>query len=354
MGSIMPYSGNKIDIRSLNIEELKEYMESLGEKGFRASQLFSWMHGKLSGSIDEMTNLPLSLRERLKAETEYVSLKQVDLRVSSDGTRKYLFSLWDGNLIESVWMKYREWRSVCVSSQVGCNMGCRFCASGIGGKVRDLSPSEMLDQVYSIQKETGERVSNIVVMGSGEPLENYDNLLRFISLVSDEKGLNIGERHITVSTCGLVPEIRRLAGEKLQINLALSLHAPNDEKRKAIMPIANRYSIAELKDALKFYFRETGRRITIEYALSKSVNDSDEDAEELSKVLKGLNCHVNLIPVNPVKERDFISVSREETEGFKSKLEKNGINVTIRREMGRDIEGACGQLRRRHLEAIDV
>ena len=342
------------DIKSLYYPELKEYLESLGEKGFRAKQLFSWMHSRLSGDFDEMTDLPLGLRDLLKKETRLVSLKQEVLRVSKDGTKKYLFSLWDGQLIESVWMKYRDWRSVCVSSQVGCSMGCRFCASGLDGKVRDLTASEILDQVYSIQKETGERVSNIVVMGSGEPLENYDNVLRFIKLLSDERGLNIGERHITVSTCGLVPGIRKLAQEKLQINLALSLHAPNDEKRRSIMPIARKYSISELMEALRFYFDETGRRITIEYALSKSVNDSAEDAEELSRVLRGLNCQVNLIPVNPVKERGFLTVSHAEAEAFKSKLEKNGINVTIRREMGRDIEGACGQLRRRHLEAVDV
>ncbi len=342
------------DIKSLYHSELKSYLENLGEKGFRATQLFSWMHSKLVQSFDEMTDLPLSLRELLKEKTRLVSLRQKDLRVSSDGTEKYLFSLPDNELVESVLMKYRDWRSVCVSSQVGCNMGCRFCASGLNGKVRDLTASEMLDQVYSIQRNTGERVSHIVVMGSGEPLENYDNLIRFIKLISDERGLNISERHITVSTCGLAPEIKRLAGEKLQINLALSLHAPNDEKRRGIMPIAKKYSVSELMEALRYYFQETGRRITIEYALSKSVNDSAEDAAELSGILRGLNCQVNLISVNPVKERGFLTVSRVEAESFKSKLEKNGINVTIRREMGRDIEGACGQLRRRHLEAVDV
>jgi 23S rRNA (adenine2503-C2)-methyltransferase len=229
-------------------------------------------------------------------------------------------------------------------------MGCRFCASTLDGCVRDLTASEMLDEVYAIQRATGERVSNIVVMGSGEPLDNYVNLLRFIKMISDENGLNIGERHITVSTCGLVQGIRDLAEEKLQITLALSLHAPDDEKRQQIMPIAKKYSLKEIMSAVRYYFDVTGRRVTFEYALSEGVNDSAEDADKLSSLLKGLKGHVNLIPINPVKERDFKRSSESAIASFKSKLEKNGINVTIRREMGRDIDGACGQLRRKHLE----
>jgi len=342
-----------IDIKSLSKTELTAFILDKGEKKYRSEQLFSWMHSKLARSPGEMSNIPRSLCELLIKETEYTALKTVDVRTSSeDGTKKYLFGLSDGNVIESVWMKYRDWNSVCISSQVGCRMGCRFCASTLDGCIRNLTPSEMLDQVYSIQRESGERVSNIVVMGSGEPLDNYDTLLKFLEIISDEKGLNIGERHITVSTCGLVPRIRSLAELRKQITLAISLHAPNDEKRQSLMPIAKKYSIAELMDAVKYYYDRTGRRITFEYALAKDVNDSIEDAAELSRLVHGLNCHVNLIPVNPVRERSLRGSSVRRASYFKTELEKNGINVTIRREMGRDIDGACGQLRRKHLEAV--
>ncbi len=339
------------DLRSLDREELTKFILDIGEKRFRADQIYSWIHKKLARSTEEMTDLPKKLRESLDRDTYLSPLEIVDVKTSEiDGTKKYLFRLSDGNLIESVWMKYREWRSVCISTQVGCRMGCRFCASTMGGWIRNLTPGEMLDQVYSIQKETGERVSNIVVMGSGEPLDNYDALLKFIRMISDENGLNIGERHITVSTCGIVEKVRMLAEEKLQISLALSLHAADDEKRKTIMPIAEKYSISEIMDAAAYYFHKTGRRVTVEYALSRNVNDSDRDIENLTALIRPLKAHVNLIPVNPVEGREFAAVSREQAAEFKSKLEKNGINVTIRREMGRDIEGACGQLRRRYLE----
>ena len=342
-----------IDIKSLNMKELTNFILEKGEKRYRAEQLFSWMHSKLAESPGEMSNIPKTVKELLKSETEYTALETVDIETSEeDGTKKYLFGLSDGNIIESVWMKYRDWNSVCISSQVGCRMGCRFCASTLDGCIRNLTPSEMLDQVYSIQRESGERVSNIVVMGSGEPLDNYDTLLKFLEIISDEKGLNIGERHITVSTCGLVPEIKRLAELKKQITLAISLHAPNDEKRRSLMPIANKYSIDELMEAVRYYYDRTGRRITFEYALARDVNDSREDAAELSRLLRGLNCHVNLIPVNPVRERTLRGSSGRRASDFKTELEKNGINVTIRREMGRDIDGACGQLRRKHLEAV--
>lgn len=341
-----------VDIKSLTSEELTNFIIENGEKKFRADQLFSWMHNKLSRGTGEMSNIPKSLKEMIDRETDYTALETVDMQVSSvDGTRKFLFALKDGNVIETVYMKYRDWDSVCISSQVGCKMGCRFCASTVEGCVRSLTASEMLDQIYSVQREMNTRISSIVVMGSGEPLDNYDNLLRFIKIISDEKGLNIGERHITVSTCGLVPEIRRLAEERLQITLAISLHAPNDEKRREIMPIANKYSLKELIPAVKDYFDITGRRITFEYALTSGVNDSMKDAEELSALIRHINCHVNLIPVNPVRERKFTASSERDIQAFKTKLEKNGINVTIRREMGRDIDGACGQLRRKHLEA---
>ncbi|MBR6478319.1 MAG: 23S rRNA (adenine(2503)-C(2))-methyltransferase RlmN, partial [Lachnospiraceae bacterium] len=260
-----------------------------------------------------------------------------------------LFGLRDGNVVESVWMQYKHGNSVCISSQVGCRMGCRFCASTLDGLERNLTASEMLEQIYAIQKHTGERVSNVVVMGTGEPLDNYDNLLRFIRLLTDENGLNISQRNVTVSTCGLADRVRQLAEEKLQITLALSLHASNDEKRRELMPIANRYSIRELMEVCEFYFQKTGRRITFEYSLVGGVNDTDEDARELAKLAGRVGAHVNLIPVNPIKERDYVQSETKRVLAFKNKLESNRINVTIRREMGRDIDGACGQLRRKHV-----
>ena len=265
-----------------------------------------------------------------------------------DGTKKYLFELADGNLVESVWMQYHHGNSVCISSQVGCRMGCRFCASTLDGLERNLTPSEMLDQIYAISRSTGERVSNVVVMGTGEPLDNYDNLLRFIHMVTDENGLNISQRNITVSTCGIVEYMKRLADQKLQITLALSLHGSTQEKRRELMPVANRYDISEVIDACRYYFDQTGRRVTFEYSLVGGVNDTDEDAENLCRLIDGLNCHVNLIPVNPIKERDYVGSERKDVLRFQKKLEKRHINATIRREMGRDIDGACGQLRRRH------
>ena len=339
------------DIKSMTLTELKEDMAELSEKSFRAGQLYDWMHKKLARGFDEMTNLPVAMREKCKERYTYTALQAVQVQESKiDGTRKYLFALSDGNVVESVWMKYKHGNSVCISSQVGCRMGCAFCASTLDGLERNLTPSEMLDQIYSITLLTGERVSNVVVMGTGEPMDNYDNLLRFIRLLTAEEGLHISQRNITVSTCGLVPNMRRLAEEKLQITLALSLHATTDEKRRKLMPVANKYSITELMDACDYYFEQTGRRITFEYSLVGGVNDTDEDASELIRLVKPLNSHVNLIPVNPIKERDFVQSENAAIQAFKNKLEKNRINVTIRREMGRDIDGACGQLRRRHKE----
>ena len=341
----------KTDIRSLNLEELKAWFKERGEKPFRAGQLYQWMHQKLAGSFDEMTNLSKGLREKLAGETEYTVLKPVEILTSEiDGTQKYLFELKDGNVIESVLMKYHHGNSVCISSQVGCRMGCRFCASTIGGKKRDLTASEMLEEVYEIQKISGERVSNLVLMGTGEPLDNYDNVRKFIELLTDENGLHISQRNVTLSTCGIVPNIRRLADEELQITLALSLHASSQEKREKLMPIAKQYELSEVMDACRYYHDKTGRRLTFEYSLVGGVNDHTEDARELAGLLKGLNGHVNLIPVNPIKERDFVQPTRAVTQAFKNKLEKYGINVTIRREMGRDINGACGQLRRSYME----
>ena len=338
------------DIKSMNKEELKNLMTELGEKPFRAKQIYSWLHEHLVTSYEEMGNIPGKLKEKLKAYP-IVALEMVDEQISAiDGTRKYLFRLSDGNVIESVLMRYKHGNSVCISSQVGCKMGCRFCASTIGGWTRNLLPSEMLDQIYRIQSITGERVSNVVVMGTGEPMDNYDNIVRFVHLLSVEGGLNISQRNITVSTCGIVPKIYELAKEKLQITLALSLHAPNDEKRRELMPVAQRYSMDEVLDACRNYFQETGRRITFEYSLVAGVNDSDEDARELSSRIHDINCHVNLIPVNPIKERSYRRSTHLAVENFKIKLEKCGINVTIRREMGSDIDGACGQLRKSYME----
>ena len=342
---------SELDIRSMTQEELGQVMESLGEKPFKARQLYQWIHHKAAGSYEEMTNLSKGLREQLKERYPYRNLQAVQVQTSKlDGTQKYLFRLFDGNVVESVLMRYHHGNSVCISSQVGCRMGCRFCASTLDGWTRNLLPSEMLSQIYEIGKITGERVSNVVVMGTGEPLDNYDNLLRFIRILTDEKGQNLSQRNITVSTCGLVPQIRQLARERLQITLALSLHAPNQEKREALMPIARRYELGEVMEACRFYFQETGRRMTFEYSLVGGENDSQRDAQELTELLSGFPCHVNLIPVNPIKERNYVQSDKKVILNFKKKLENYGINVTIRREMGRDIDGACGQLRKRYMD----
>lgn len=335
------------DIKSLDLEELTEYIEDLGEKKFRAKQIYKWLHQDFVTGFDEMTNIPKDLRNRLKEDAYIYVVKPVKVMVSEfDGTRKYLYELNDGNIIESVLMKYHHGNSVCISTQVGCRMGCRFCASTLDGLERQLTPSEMLDEVYRIQKDIGERVSNIVLMGSGEPLDNYDNVIKFIKLISDENGLNISGRNITLSTCGIVPMIRRLADEKMQLTLAISLHASDDDTRRKLMPVANKYTIAELLDACRYFFQTTGRRITFEYSLVSGINDTESEAKKLGGLLNDINCHVNLIPVNPIKERDFKQSVKKDVEKFKNVLEKYKINVTIRREMGRDIQGACGQLRK--------
>ena len=343
-------SNSKIDIKSMNLVELTEFVASIGEKAFRAKQLYQWLHVKQVYAFDDMTNLSKAFREKLNEVSFITDLKQEQVQISQiDGTRKYLFLLEDGNVIENVLMRYKHGNSVCISSQVGCRMGCRFCASTLDGLVRGLRPSEMIDQIYKIGQDIGERISNVVVMGTGEPMDNYDNLLKFITLLTDENGLNISQRNLTVSTCGIVPRMRQLADEKLSITLALSLHASNQKKRLELMPVANKYDIHDVIDACKYYFDQTGRRVTFEYSLVGGVNDTDEDARELSQLIHGMNCHVNLIPVNPIKERDYVQSNAAVIAAFKNKLEKNGINVTVRREMGRDIDGACGQLRKRYI-----
>ena len=342
------------DIKSMNLAELTTYIAELGEKAFRAKQIYQWIHIKQIEDFDEMTNISKQLKERLKEDAFLTTLHKEEVQISKlDGTRKYLFMLSDGNVIESVLMKYKHGNSVCISSQVGCRMGCRFCASTLDGLVRGLTPAEMIDQIYQIGKDIGERISNVVVMGTGEPMDNFDNLLRFIELLTDENGLNISQRNLTVSTCGIVPRMRELADKKLQITLALSLHASNQKKRLELMPVANKYEIHEVIDACRYYFEQTGRRVTFEYSLVGGVNDTDEDAKELSSLIHGMNCHVNLIPVNPIKERDYVQSNTQVIAAFKNKLERNGITATVRREMGRDIDGACGQLRRKYKQKME-
>lgn len=343
---------DKKDIVSFGYEELLSEMEEIGEKSFRGKQVYSWLHEKLADEFSQMTNLSKALRQKLDDAYEIRKVSMTARQISRrDPTEKFLFELHDGSMIESVLMKYDYGNSVCVSSQAGCRMGCRFCASAIGGLVRNLTPSEMLGQIYRIQKLTGERVSNVVVMGTGEPLDNYDNFLKFVTMLSGSHGLHISQRNITASTCGIVPNIKRLAKEGLQITLALSLHASNQEKREKLMPVARKYELSEVMEACDYYFEKTGRRPTFEYSLVGGVNDGPEDAKELSALLSGRNCHLNLIPVNTVKERDFERPDRKNVLAFKNKLEKNGINVTIRRERGSDIDGACGQLRRRYADS---
>lgn len=339
-----------MDVRSMTYEELENYIIEHGYPKYRAGQIYQWIHQKLVRSPEEMKNLPKEIREFLKEQWMGVE-EEARFTSQLDGTNKFLFRLQDDNLIESVWMPYKHGNSVCISSQVGCRMGCKFCASTIDGVVRNLTPSEMLDQVYAMQMLMGERISNIVVMGSGEPLDNYQNLIRFLKLISDEKGLHISQRNITVSSCGLVPEIRRLAEEGLQITFALSLHATTDEERQELMPIARKYHLTEVLEACQYYFKQTGRRVTYEYSLVQGVNDTTAHAKRLAELLKKqAPCHVNLIPVNPIKERNFQRATDKTIQNFKYVLENNQINVTIRRGMGSDIDAACGQLRRNYLQ----
>ena len=336
----------KKDIRVYTYEQLHREMEIQGEKAFRAKQIYEWLHVKLADSFSEMTNLSKELRSQLEASWQIAPVSMLECQESRlDGTRKFLFRLGDGNVVESVLMPYKHGNSVCISSQVGCRMGCRFCASTIGGLERNLTASEMLGQVYQIQKQSGERVSNVVVMGTGEPLDNYENLLVFLQILTGEHGLHISQRNVTISTCGIIPKMYELAKEHLQITLAISLHGATQEKRAQLMPIANQYKLSDLLIACDDYFRETGRRITFEYSLVHGINDTEKDAEALIFVLKERNCHLNLIPVNPIKERNFQKPDRKIAQNFKS-----GINVTIRREMGADIDGACGQLRRSYVQ----
>ncbi len=339
------------DLKSLTLEELKEELKEGGFPAYRAGQLYRWLHVQLAEDPEEMTNLPAKLKQFLSENYTITRLQVADRQISRlDGTQKFLFQLPDGETIESVFMKYKFGNSVCVSSQVGCRMGCRFCASTLDGLRRNLLPGEILEEIYTIHRLTGEKISHVVVMGTGEPLDNYENLLKFLRMLTDENGQNLSMRNITVSTCGIVPRIYDLAREKLSITLALSLHATTDERRREIMPIANTYTISECMAACRYYFEETGRRVTFEYSLIKGVNDSLRDAKELAALAGSISAHINLIPVNPVRERDYEQPDLSAVQAFRAKLEKHGINVSIRRVLGRDIDGACGQLRHRHIE----
>lgn len=339
------------DLKSLTLEELKEELKEGGFPAYRAGQLYRWLHVQLAEDPEEMTNLPAKLKQFLSENYTITRLQVADRQISRlDGTQKFLLQLPDGETIESVFMKYKFGNSVCVSSQVGCRMGCRFCASTLDGLRRNLLPGEILEEIYTIHRLTGEKISHVVVMGTGEPLDNYENLLKFLRMLTDENGQNLSMRNITVSTCGIVPRIYDLAREKLSITLALSLHATTDERRREIMPIANTYTISECMAACRYYFEETGRRVTFEYSLIKGVNDSLRDAKELAALAGSISAHINLIPVNPVRERDYEQPDLSAVQAFRAKLEKHGINVSIRRVLGRDIDGACGQLRHRHIE----
>lgn len=338
----------KTSIYSLQLHELKDWLTNNGEKPFRAEQIYDWLYKKRITSFEDMNNLSKSLREKLSESFQITTLKTVIKQSSSDGTIKFLFELHDGYSIETVLMRHDYGNSVCVTTQVGCRIGCTFCASTLGGLKRHLEAGEIVAQVVTVQQaldETEERVSSVVIMGIGEPFDNYDNMMSFLKIINHEKGLTIGARHITVSTSGIVPKIYQFADENMQINFAISLHAPNTELRSRLMPINRAYKLDELMKSVRYYIDKTGRRISFEYGLFGGVNDSVEHAEELASLLKGLKCHVNLIPVNYVPERDYVRTPKDKIFAFEKTLKNRGINVTIRREQGHDIDAACGQLR---------
>ncbi len=337
----------KDELNSMTLNELKEYMVFIGEKKFRAEQVFTYFHKHNKWDISELTTLKESTREELmgKAHVNKINLvKRFDSKV--DETKKYLFSLEDGNIIESVSMKYKHGTSICISTQVGCKMGCSFCASTKEGLVRNLTASEMLNQIYMIENDQEITISNIVLMGSGEPLDNYDNTIKFLNIIHDEKGHNMGYRNITLSTCGVVPMIYQLADENIPITLSISLHSAFDEERKKIMPISNKYSIEDIIKACKYFQKKNNRRITFEYTLIEGINDRQEDIEQIAKILKDLDSHVNLIALNPIVEYKKNRPSQSSIERFRDNLNKRNVDVTIRREMGGDISASCGQLRR--------
>lgn len=344
---------DRLDLVSLNQIELESLLLELGEKRFRAKQIYRWLHQKNVMAYEEMTNLSKELRHLMVERTHLTGMTLKTQQASiNDGTIKYLYELEDGQLIETVLMRYEHGNTVCISTQVGCRMGCSFCASGLLGLERNLTTGEMLSQIYQIERETGERVSNVVLMGTGEPLDNYDNVLQFIYMITDEYGKNLSQRHITLSTCGLVEQIIKLAEEKLQITLAISLHASEDEVRSKTMPIAKKYSIKQVLDACDIYFDKAGRRISFEYSLIKGVNDSKEEAIALAKLLnvRSFKCHVNLIPVNEVTESAYVKSDKSRVYRFRDALIERHIETTVRRSLGGDIDAACGQLRLRAIK----
>ena len=322
----------------------------MGEKKYRAEQIFKWIYVDKVKEFDEMTNLSIELREKLKKEYTMCNFKILKKQEASDGTKKYLFDVLDGNAIESVLMEYHHGKTICVSSQIGCKMGCKFCASTGIKFIRSLTCGEIVEQVLAVEQDIGDKISNIVFMGIGEPFDNYDNVMKAIKIINNQKGLNIGARHISISSSGLVPMIYKFADEELQCTLSISLHATNDEKRSSMMPINNRYNIKELMEACKYYINKTNKRISFEYALAKDNNDNLDDAKELVKLLKGMLCHVNLIPINKIENGNYVKSTNENIIKFRDFLNKNGIVATIRRELGSDIDAACGQLRRKSLK----
>lgn len=335
-------------IYSFELHEMKEWLKEQGEKPFRVAQIFEWLYEKRVTSFDDMSNLSKDLREKLKNQFAITTLKTVIKQTSQDGTIKFLFELHDGYTIETVLMRHEYGNSVCVTTQVGCRIGCTFCASTLGGLKRNLEAGEIVAQVLKVQQaldETDERVSSVVIMGIGEPFDNFDEMLAFLKIINHDNGLNIGARHITVSTSGIIPKIYQFADEQMQINFAVSLHAPNTEIRSRLMPINKAYKLPKLMEAIEYYIQKTGRRVSFEYGLFGGVNDQVHHAEELADLLKGIKCHVNLIPVNYVPERDYVRTPREQIFLFEKTLKERGVNVTIRREQGHDIDAACGQLR---------
>ena len=338
------------NIKNFDLDELQEELVSIGEKKYRAEQIFKWIYVEKVKEFDEMTNLSLELREKLKANYTMCNYKILRKQESSDGTKKYLFDVLDSNAIETVLMQYHHGKTICVSSQIGCKMGCKFCASTGIQFVRNLTAGEIVEQILAVEQDTKDKISNVVFMGIGEPFDNYDNVMKAIKIINNQKGLNIGARHISVSTSGLVPRIYDFANEDLQCTLSISLHATNDEKRSSMMPVNKRYSIEELMEACRYYIDKTNKRISFEYALAKDNNDNLDDAKELVKLLKGMICHVNLIPINKIENGSYTKSTNENIIKFRDYLNDNGIVATIRRELGSDIDAACGQLRRKNLK----
>ena len=339
----------KENIKNYNLEDLQEVVENLGEKKYRAEQIFNWIYKENVTSFDEMVNLPLSLREKLKENFDLHIFKIIAKQESKDGTKKYLFDVLDGNAIESVLMEYKHGYTICVSSQIGCKMGCKFCASTGVKFARSLEAGEIVEQLQAVERDTGIKISNVVFMGIGEPLDNFENVLKAISLINNQKGINIGARHISISTSGIVPKIYELADKELQCTLSISLHSASNEKRSEMMPINKKYNIQELMKACKYYIEKTNRRISFEYALAKENNDNLDDAKELVKLLKGMLCHVNLIPINKIENGKYNKSTNENIMKFRDYLNSHGIVATIRRELGSDIDAACGQLRKKEV-----